>query len=79
MHKIPTIILALFIGASNFIATPIFSFSNNQISVSATVQENLQMSKENGQVSLVTNTRLKTHVGTTTLRNQVYKTYTLLP
>jgi hypothetical protein len=55
MRKIPTLILALFVLASNFFCAPVFSAGTNQIAVSATVLEHISIHQNNGNIIIETN------------------------
>lgn len=57
MHKIPTLILALFILASNLVVTPTFAIglAQNRVSVSAYVEEQISVRINKGVYSVSTN------------------------
>jgi len=57
MRKIPTLILALIVLAGNAVAAPVFAVPTNQISVSATVLEQLSLVRSDSEILVETNSK----------------------
>jgi hypothetical protein len=72
MYKISTIILALFILASNLIPAYIFANVENNITVSATVLESLSFQRFNNNIKATNNLKKNSKISKIKFDNKLY-------
>jgi hypothetical protein len=77
MHKIPTLILALLLLASNLIVSPMYAKNSVSTYVSATVLESITTFTLNGQIVIQTNSDRGTVIQNLAFLGNTYRTYSL--